>query len=91
MNYKASILWSGRLYKLLERLNLEEKFNLDALVDNNMPEVLSKLQNSALLKKVAICQTNGKASTANFLNQIIAADDKTYVSNISQNGKNTLH
>lgn len=87
MNYKASILWSGRLYKLLERLNLEEKFNLDALVDNNMPEVLSKLQNSALLKKVAICQTNGKASTANFLNQIIAADDKTYVSNISQNGK----
>ena len=87
MNYKASILWSGRLYKLLEKLNLEEKFNLDALVDNNMPEVLSKLQNSALLKKVAICQTNGKASTANFLNQIIAADDKTFVSNISKTGK----
>ena len=87
MNFKASILWSGRLYKILEKLNLEDKFNLDSIVDNSMPEVLSKLQNSARLKKVAICQTNGKASTANFLNQIIAADDKTYVSNISPNGK----
>lgn len=87
MNFKASILWSGRLYKLLEKLNLEGKFNLDYIVDNNLPEILSKLQNYAKLAKVAICQTNGKASSANFLNQIAAFDDKTSISNVSLNGK----
>lgn len=87
MDFKTSILWSGRLYKLLEKLNFEDKFNLDYIVDNNMPEVLAKLQSYARLAKIAICQTNGKASCASLLNQIITSDDKTYISNISKEGK----
>ena len=63
MDFKTSILWSGRLYKLLEKLNLENRFNLDSIVDNNLPQVLSKLQSYATKGKIAICQTNGKSTT----------------------------
>ena len=87
MDFKTSILWSGRLYKLLEKLNFEDKFNLDYIVDNNMPEVLAKLQSYAKLAKIAICQTNGKTLLTSLLNQILSSDDKTYISNISKDGK----
>ena len=87
MDFKTSILWTGRAYKLLEKLNLEDRFNLDSLVDNNMPQVLSKLQSYANLGKIAICQTNGKASTTNILNQILIEADKSFISNISISGK----
>lgn len=87
MNFKTSILWSGRLYKLLEKLNLEDKFNIDLIVDNNLPQVLSKLQTYAKSAKIAICQTNGKKVTTDILNKIIQAGDKTSITNISQDGK----
>ena len=87
MDFKTSILWSGRLYKLLEKLNLEDRFNLDSFVDNSLPQVLSKLQSYAKLGKIAICQTNGKTSTTSLLTQIILSNDNTSVSNISQDGK----
>lgn len=87
MDFKTSILWSGRLYKLLEKLNLENRFNLDSIVDNNLPQVLSKLQSYATKGKIAICQTNGKSSTANILNQILSSNDNSYVTNITKDGK----
>ena len=45
---------------------------------------------SAYLKtkgKIAICQTNGKATTASILNQILLSNDSSYISNISLDGK----
>lgn len=87
MNFKTSILWTGRAYKLLEMLNLDNKFNLDSLVDNNMPQILSKLQTFATLGKIAICQTNGKTITTSVLNKIIQENNNTYISNITKEGK----
>lgn len=90
MDFKTSILWSGRLYKFLEKLNLEDRLNLDSIVDNNLPQVLSKLQTYAKKGKIAICQTNGKATTTNILNQILACSDNSFITNISQDGKRYL-
>lgn len=87
MDFKTSILWSGRLYKILEKLGLENKFNLDSFIDNNLPQVLSNLQTYANQAKIAICQTNGKKTTTHILNQILAANNNTYISNVSQDGK----
>ena len=52
MDFKTSILWSGRLYKLLEKIGLEHKFNLDNFVDNNLPQVLSNLQTYSKYDKI---------------------------------------
>lgn len=90
MDFKTSILWSGRLYKLLEKLNLEDRFNLDSIVDNNLPQVLSKLQSYASKGKIALCQTNGKSTTTSILNQILASNDNPFVSNITSEGKKYL-
>lgn len=87
MDFKTSILWTGKAYRLLEKLNLSSKLNLDSLVDNNMPQVLSKLQTYATIGKIAICQTNGKTVTTALLNQILSANDSSYISNIFQDGK----
>jgi len=87
MNFKTSILWSGRLYKLLEKLNIEDKFNLDSIVDGSLPQILSKLQSYAKLGKIAICQSNGKTSTTHILNQILKEADKSYITNISDSAK----
>lgn len=87
MNFKTSILWQARLYKLFEKLNLQDRLNLDSIVDNNMPQILSKLQTFAKISKIAICQTNSKALTAHILNQILLSDDKTFITNISPDSK----
>ena len=87
MDFKTSILWSGRLYKLLEKFGLDNKFNLDSFVDNNLPQVLSNLQTYSKYEKIALCQTNGKRTTTHILNHILAANDKTFISNINQDGK----
>ncbi|MBR5304517.1 MAG: DUF1727 domain-containing protein [Candidatus Gastranaerophilales bacterium] len=87
MDFKTSILWSGRLYKLLEKFNLDNRLNLDSIVDNNLPQILSKLQSYATKGKIAICQTNGKITTASILNQILASNDNSYISNITPDGK----
>lgn len=87
MKFKQSILWSGRLYRLLEKLNIENMFNIDSIIDNNLPQVLSKLQAYAKLAKIAVCQTNGKMSTIHILNQILKEADKSYITNISDFAK----
>jgi len=87
MDFKTSILWSGRLYKILEKLGIDDKFNLDSFVDNNLPQVLSNLQTYSKYEKIALCQTNGKKTTTHILNQILLANDKTFISNVVQNGK----
>ena len=87
MDFKTSILWSGRLYRFLEKLNLEDKFNLDSIVDNNLPQILSKLQTYAKLGKIAICQTNGKSTTVSVLSQILSSNDNSCITNISADSK----
>ena len=37
--------------------------------------------------KIAICATNGKKTTTNFLNHILEANGNSYISNVKQNGK----
>ena len=87
MDFKTSILWSGRLYNLLEKFGLEHKFNLDSFVDNNLPQVLSNLQTYSKYDKIATCQTNGNKTTTNLLNQILKANNNTYISNVTQDAK----
>ena len=87
MDFKKTILWSGRLYKLLEKVGLDNKFNLDNIIDNNFPQIMANLQTFAKFDKIAICQTNGKKTTTNILNQILDADDKTYITNVNYDAK----
>ena len=87
MDFKTSILWSGRLYRFLEKLNLSDRFNLDSFVDNNLPQVLSKLQNYATKGKIAICQTNGKSITTGVLSQILLSNDNSCITNITKDGR----
>ena len=87
MDFKTSILWSGRLYKLLEKIGLEQNFNLDNFVDNNLPQVLSNLQTYSKYDKIATCQTNGNKTTANLLNQILKVNNNTFISNVTQDAK----
>ena len=87
MNFKTSIIWSGKLYKILEKLNAENIFKLDTIIDNNYPQVLSKLQTYAKSEKIAILATNGKKTTTDFFNQILNASDKTFISNVSKSAK----
>ena len=52
-----------------------------------MPEVLANLQTYSKYGKIAICQTNGKKTITHILNQIIEANDKTYITNVASNAK----
>ena len=44
MNFKTSVIWAGKIYKVLEKLHLEDNIALDTFIDNNYPEFISKLQ-----------------------------------------------
>ena len=65
MNYKASILWSGRLYKLLEKLNLEEK-KLEVFCED-IKSIGNLLQRTVGWCKTATVEINCRPG-AHFLN-----------------------
>ena len=71
MNFETKVIWLAKVYKILEKFKLEENFPLDYFIDNNYPQFLSRLQSFARYYKIAICATNGKRTTANFLNHIL--------------------
>lgn len=87
MDFKKTIQWSGRLYNFLEKFNLEDNFDIDYLIDNNFPQILAKLQTYSRFEKIAICQTNGKKTTTSLLNEILNANNKTFITNISKNAR----
>ncbi len=86
MNFNKLINWSAKLYNISEKLNLQESFELDSLLDKNFPQVLSKLQTYAK-EKIAICATNGKASTINIFNQILVENNSNFITNIEYSKK----
>ena len=87
MDFKTAIIWLGRAYRLLEKIKAQDKFQLDAFIDNNYPWLVSKLQMYANFAKVAICATNGKKTTLDLINQILIKDNKTAISNVSKEAK----
>ncbi len=87
MKFETIVNLSGKVYSLLEKINLQEKFDLDYLLDNNCPEFASRLQTYSKLGKIAICATNGKSFTLNFLNQILEKNNNSYFTNVFENSK----
>lgn len=87
MDFKTAIIWLGRFYRLLEKIKLEDKFQLDAFIDSNYPWVVSKLQSYVNKEKIALCATNGKKTTLDLINQIFIKDNKTFITNVSKNSK----
>lgn len=87
MDFNKAILWSGRLYNLLEKVHLEDYFALDNIIDSHYPQIASKLQTYARHEKIAICSTNGKKTITHLFNQILRANEKTFISNITQDAK----
>ena len=78
MDFKTAIIWLGRAYRLLEKIKAQDKFQLDAFIDNNYPWLVSKLQMYANFAKVAICATNGKKTTLDLINQILIKDNSLF-------------
>ena len=60
MDFKNTVNISAKIYKFLEKFNLEDGLKLDTIIDNNMPDVLARLQSYSKIAKIGICQTNGK-------------------------------
>lgn len=87
MDFDKTINWTSKLYKFLEKFNQETKLPLDGIIDNNFPQILAKLQTYSKIAKIAVCSTNGKRTTTNILNQILSANDNSFITNISENGK----
>lgn len=87
MNFKTAIIWLGRFYRFLEKIRAQNRFNLDLFIDNNYPWIASKLQTYSNIAKIAVCATNGKKTTLDLLNQIIAKDNKTFITNINKNAE----
>jgi len=83
MNFNTLIAWSAKLYSLLKKLNLEHKLDLDYIIDNNYPEVLSKMLSYSGIAKIAICATNGKKTTTSLLNQIFESNSNSYITNLA--------
>lgn len=87
MNFETAIIWLGKLYRLLEKYNFQKKLDLDNYIDNNYPQVLSRLQTYSKYEKIAICATNGKKTTTDFLNQILNANHHSSITNITKDSK----
>ena len=84
MKIKTILLTIAKIYQLLEKFNLEDRLQLDYILDNNYPEFVSRLQNLSDTAKIALCATNGKKTTTNILNQILENNSKTYFSNVTK-------
>ena len=91
MNFQKAITISGKIYNLLERLNLQGYFQLDKFIDNYYPQVLSRLQTYCDISKIAVCSTNGKKTLISILNEIIQENNQTIISNVDKNAnKNAI-
>ena len=87
MDFNKTINWTAKIYKLLEKFNREDILPLDNILDCAFPEVFAKLQTYSRIAKIAICSTNGKRTTTDILNQILAANGNTFITNVSKLSK----
>ncbi len=82
MDFQKAVTISGNIYNFLKKFNLQDYFQLDKIIYNRYPEILSRLQTYSSNAKIAISSTNGKRITASFLNRIIEENNQTAISNI---------
>lgn len=87
MDFQKAITISGKIYDFLKKVNLEGYFNLDQIIDDRYPELLSRIQAYCSNAKIAITATNGKRITASFLRRIIEENNQTLISNLEQDIK----
>jgi len=87
MNFNKTIVFTAKIYKLLEKFKKDDILPLDTIVDSCFPELLAKLQSCARNAKIALCSTNGKRTTAHLLNHILEENGNSFVSNVSSNAK----
>lgn len=85
MDFQKAVTISGKIYDFLKKFNLQGYFNVDTIIDNYYPQILSRLQNYSNLAKIAICSTNGKKTIASILNNIILQNNQTVISNVDKN------
>ena len=87
MNFDKIINNTSKIYSLLQKVNLEDKFNIDYLFDKYFPQIQSKLLSYSKISKIALCSTNGKKTTLNILNQIFEKNNNSFITNIDSNSK----
>ncbi len=87
MNFDKFINNTSKIYSLLQKVNLEDKFNIDYLFDKYFPQIQSKLLSYSKISKIALCSTNGKKTTLNILNQIFEKNNNSFITNIDSNSK----
>ena len=87
MNFKTAVILQGKVYKFLEKFGFEDNLPLDYIIDNNFPQVLSRLQTFSKIGKIALTGTNGKRTTTDILNHILSTAEKSYITNVEKSGK----
>ena len=87
MDFNKVLNLTAKVYKLLEKFNYENILPIDNVVYNALPEVLSRLQTYSKIAKIAISSTNGKKTTTHILNQILNANENSYITNVTENAK----
>jgi len=87
MEFNKAITIAKYIHKIYKKIGIEEQLNFDSIIDSRYPQILSRLQNYSKIAKIAICSTNGKKSTVNYINQILEANNQTYITNVDINAK----
>lgn len=87
MNFNKAITWSGKIYSFLKKFKLENLISVENLLDSNFPEIVSRLQTYSSKAKIAVTSTNGKKTTVNLINQILASNNNTYISNVTKDAE----
>lgn len=82
-NSLAGILDS--LYGFVKRTRFEESFNFDALIDRRFQKVIPQLMNYCDVASVALCATNGKRTTLDFLKNIFEQNGNSALVNLDEN------
>ncbi len=87
MDFKTAVILQGKIYKLLEKFGIDRNIHLDSFIDNNMPDVMSRLQTYAKDYKIAISSTNGKRTVVDLINHVLSEAEKSYITNVVKSGK----
>lgn len=83
MDFKTAITLTSGAYKLLEIMGLQKYLSLDNLIINRFQGVYPYLLGYSN-KKIALFSSCGKKTTLNFFNQILAANNNSFITNLSK-------
>lgn len=90
MDFKTSIDIFKKTYKMLKYLKLESFIPFDNIIDERCPEIISRLQTYSNCAKIGIYATNGKKTTLSLINEILRANNNSFITNLIDNELNCV-